>query len=366
MTNYYNSTLETRFLTFPQKYAIYLGLQRKDSITTIAKELGFSRQTIHSEIKRGTVEHLNPDLSTSLVYDIYASEYKHEEAIKWKGRLTKISEMPYLKEFIEKKLNDHYSPEVIEFFLKEEMEKENHKIEGTLSSVSIYYNLDKGNFNVGNEKLYYGKRKSNKPHKKEKLKIKPNGGESIELREKIDDRLEFGHWEIDCVVGKREGKSTSFMTLVERKTRFGITILIPKKNKKSIVNALKRIKSIFGKYFYDIFKSITADNGSEFKDAIGMSLKVRGGKKVKIYFAHAYSSWERGTNENYNRFIRRYFPKGTDLKKVTPKELLDRIRFINNYPRKQFNFQSSNQLFINEIKRIIDLDSKIEYIKDRL
>lgn len=82
------------------------------------------------------------------------------------------------------------------------------------------------------------------------------------------------------------------MTLVERETRYRIAILIPKKRKKCIVNALKKIKTKFGKYFYVVFKTITVDNGCEFKDVVGMSLSLKNGKKVRIYFAHAYHSWE--------------------------------------------------------------------------
>ena len=181
---------------------------------------------------------------------------------------------------------------------------------------------------------------------------KPIGGQSIEFRPDISDRREFGHWEIDCVVGKRKGKSTCLMTLVERKTRYGISVLIPKKSKKCVVNALKKVKSLFGKYFYEVFKSITADNGSEFKDANGMSLSLKNGKSVKIYFAHAYHSWERGSNENYNRMIRRYYPKGTDFTKITNSDLQAIIQRINLYPRKQFSFHSSHHQFMLELSKL--------------
>ena len=212
--------------------------------------------------------------------------------------------------------------------------------------LSIVYS---NKLDVSSNDLLYGPYKRKKAHKQEKMYEKPEGGESIELRPDISDRVEFGHWEIDCVVGKREGKSTCLMTLVERKTRYGITVLIPKKSKKCIVNALKKIKAKFGKYFYDVFKTITADNGCEFKDAIGMSLALKNGKKVKIYFAHAYHSWERGTNENFNKMIRRYYPKGTDFTTITSKELQLIINKINNYPRKQFSFETSASLFAKEL-----------------
>ena len=95
--------------------------------------------------------------------------------------------------------------------------------------------------------LPYAKKKHHKKRKAEKQVIKPNGGESIDLKPDIEDRMEFSHWEIDCVVGK-EGKSTSLLTLVERKTRCSI-IQNKDKTKKSVVHALKKIKQLFGKYF---------------------------------------------------------------------------------------------------------------------
>lgn len=115
---------------------------------------------------------------------------------------------------------------------------------------------------------------------------------------------------------------------------------------------MTKIKSAFGKYFYDVFKTITADNGSEFKDAIGMSLALKNGKKIRIYYAHAYHSWERGSNENFNRMIRRYYPKGTDFTKVKNADFQKIITRINNYPRKQFDFKTSLDLFKGELTKL--------------
>lgn len=78
-----------------------------------------------------------------------------------------------------------------------------------------------------------------------------------------------------------------------------------------------------------------------FFNPIGMSLALKNGKKVKIYFANAYHSWKRGTNENYNKMIGRYYPKGTDFTTITNKDLQSIINRINNYPRKQFSFETS-------------------------
>ena len=358
MSNYYSTTIDSRNIQFLHRAIIAKALADKDSKTTIAKELGFSRQAIHNEIARGTIEHMKSDLTVEYVYDPYAAQYKHDDASHWKGRLSIIDDCKELADIIESGVKEKLSPEVIAHNINV-MYKEG-KITHRLCFKTIYNLVESNKLAVSIDDLLYAKKHRKKTHKEEKAHEKPEGGESIDLRADISSRIEFGHWEIDCVVGKREGKSTCLMTLVERKTRYGITVLIPKKSKKCIVNALKKIKSKFGKYFYDVFKTITADNGCEFKDAIGMSLKLKNGKQVKIYFAHAYHSWERGSNENYNRMIRRYFPKGTDFTKISNQQLQEVIKRINNYPRKQFNFETSEYRFINELLTIIN-DNNIIY-----
>lgn len=347
MSNYYSTTIQSKNIEFIHRPIIAKALHDKDSISQIAKELGFSRQAIYNEIKRGTIEHMKSDLTIELVYDPYAAQYMHEQASSWKGRMSVLDDCKELAPIIEEGVKNKLSPEVIAHQIDTLYQE--GKLSHRLCFKTIYNLIESGKLSVTSNDLLYGPKRRKKAHKEEKMYEKPEGGESIDFRPDISDRVEFGHWEIDCVVGKREGKSTCLMTLVERKTRYGISILIPKKNKKCIVNALKKIKTKFGKYFYDIFKSITADNGCEFKDAKGMSLALKNGKKVKIYFAHAYHSWERGSNENYNRMIRRYFPKGTDFTKITNSSLQDVIHKINHYPRKQFKFNTSSYKFNEEL-----------------
>lgn len=350
MTDYYSIINQSKNIEAFHRVLIAKAISNHDSITTIAKELHFSRQAIHNEIKRGTIEQMNSNLTMRIVYDPYAAEYKHQASQSYKGRLSIIDDYPELTKIIEEKIMAQKSPQVIAHEISI-MYKE-HKAKTTICAKTIYNLIENNKLKVTVKDLIYHHNNRHKSKKHEKKLEKPTGGESIDLRPNISDRIEFGHWEIDCVVGKREGKSTCLMTLVERKTRYGITMLIPKKNKKSIVNALKALKRYFGKYFYDIFKSITADNGSEFKDAIGMSLSLKNGKRVKIYYAHAYHSWERGSNENYNRMIRRYFPKGTDFEKVTKQQLRKVIKTINNYPRPSFGFKKASQMFLECLEKI--------------
>ena len=115
----------------------------------------------------------------------------------------------------------------------------------------------------------------------------------------------------------------------------------------SVVAALDRLERIYGAAFYEIFKTITVDNGSEFADADGIerSARRKDAKRTTVYYCHAYSSCERGTNENINRMIRRQFPKGTDFDKVTAAEVKHVETWLNNYPREILGFMSSAEAF---------------------
>ena len=99
--------------------------------------------------------------------------------------------------------------------------------------------------------------------------------------------------------------------------------------------------------FSTIFKSITFDNGSEFADCAGIERSVygKGRKRTKAYYCHPYSAYERGTNENINKMIRRFLPKGTDFRKVTAVYIHRVESWINNYPREILGFETSGSLF---------------------
>ena len=83
---------------------------------------------------------------------------------------------------------------------------------------------------------------------------------------------------------------------------------------------------------------------------------IEGTKRTVIYFAHPYSSWERGTNENQNRMIRRFIPKGSDISKVSNKTIKEIETWINNYPRRILGYRSSNDL-VNDLYLTSNLQS---------
>lgn len=114
----------------------------------------------------------------------------------------------------------------------------------------------------------------------------------------------------------------------------------------SVVKALNGIERTYGADFYKVFQSITIDNGSEFSDREGLEQSCRRvNNRTKVYYCHPYSAYERGSNENQNKMIRRHYPKGVSFEKVTPADTRKLEQWINNYPRGIFNFSTSADLY---------------------
>ncbi|MDG7188789.1 IS30 family transposase [Streptococcus pneumoniae] len=178
--------------------------------------------------------------------------------------------------------------------------------------------------------LHYHNQKFSPDKKQASTNFKP-AGQSIEQRsEAINLRLENGYYEIDTVLLTR-AKNYCLLVLTDRKSRHQIIRLIPNKSAEVVNQALKLILK------QHKILSITADNGTEFNRLSNVF------SEEHIYYAHPYASWERGTNENHNRLIRRWLPKGT--KKMTPKEVAFIEKWINNYPKKCLDYKSPREDF---------------------
>ena len=168
-----------------------------------------------------------------------------------------------------------------------------------------------------------------------------NFGKSIDERpEIVSSRNEIGHWEIDTVIGKKAGKESVVLTLAEKATDYYIAIKIPGKNPESVEAALEVLREEFGEKFSEVFKTFTADNGSEFA---ALSRIESWGPEV--YFAHPYSSWERPQNERLNRVLRRYVPKWKSIENYTPEQILTFADEINALPRKRLDYRTPEELF---------------------
>ena len=175
-------------------------------------------------------------------------------------------------------------------------------------------------------------------------------GTSIDQRpDAIEERQEFGHWEIDTVIGKKTGKHSVLLTLVERLTDKYITHKIPGKDASSVKIGLEKILAEYGEKVVEIFKTITSDNGSEFAD---LAVDANELLAADVYFAHPYTSCERPINERHNRMVRRFIPKGKDIDNYSVDDIAFVEDWMNGLPRKRLGYRTPEELFDEQLDRI--------------
>ena len=316
----------------------------------ISEELHVHISTIYRELKRGQYEHLNSDYTTEIRYSPDISEKKKQRNLRAKGAGLKIGNDYDFANFIEAMIGgEKYSPEAA----LGEIRRKGIRFKTSVSKTTLYRYIDQGVFLTITNKDLPVKRNQKKEYKKVRQAKAPRGT-SIEKRpDEIAERSSFGHWEMDCVEGKKKTKST-LLVLTERLTRREIVRLMPNKTAESVVKALDSLEREMGSIkFRKTFLSITVDNGAEFSDCLGIERSYRGkGKRTSVYYCHPYSSYERGSNENQNKLIRRHYPKGTSFENLTPSDVAQLEKWINNYPRKIFGYQASEDLYQDKIKSL--------------
>ena len=300
----------------------------------IAGLLDRTEKTIRNEIKRGLVKNLTTELIEIWVYSADVAQQRYEYYLKAKGPKLKIDNDYELKEYVEKSIKeDKKSPEVIAEEIKE-MNFKTKTIRNNIASGEIYDIAPK---DMIYKKIYKEKNKS----KKVCEKVSPE--KSIDYRpEKANTREKYGHWEGDLVIGKRK-KGAVLFTLTERKTREEIIIKLESKEAKEVAKALDVLEKIYKKEFSNKFKTITFDNGAEFRNWKSLEKSYDNRKKrarTQVYYAHPYCSGERGSNENGRRFIL----KGTDITLISEDFIKYVENWINNYPRAMFNYKSTKQI----------------------
>lgn len=327
-------------LTEKERYKIEALYQKGISALEIGKQLNRDRRTIEREIARGLTLQRKSDLTERMTYLADVGQRKHDENASNKGRGLKIGHDHELANHIEKKIKkDRWSPDVVIGNIKEQ----GLEFKTSICTKTLYNYIDKGIFaQISNKDLWQKKEAKKREYKKiRSVALNNRNGKSITHRPlEADERTQKGHWEIDLVVGK-QGTKPVILTLVERKSRKSLYVLVKNKTQKEVVCAIKRLKRRIKGDLSLVFKTITADNGSEFLDSEAIK---KAAKCTEVYYAHPFSSWERGSNENGNKILRRFVPKGTDITKLSVKELQQIEDWVNNYPRKIFGFKSANQM----------------------
>lgn len=313
-----------------EREEISRGLEAALSFTEIAKRIERDKGTISREVDKG---------GGRQAYRAYLASLR--AARRMSGRRsgkTKLARYPALRAYVHLHLEKKWSPEQIATELKKEYPR---NMTMRISDEAIYqyiYVLPKGTLKkqlikgLRQERKYRRKRKKGSPDE--------NRGKiadmlSIEERpEEVAERIIPGHWEGDLIVGKY--KQSAMGTLVERTTRY--VIMVPLKAKDAV-----SVRKAFAKEILtlpqELRKTLTYDQGKEMSEHKRFTMDTG----MQVYFAHPGSPWERGTNENTNMLIRQYFPKGTDFRTITTRQIKDAQRELNGRPRKTLNWNKPDE-----------------------
>lgn len=327
------------------------------------KELGYSNraiarilkrapQTINNAIKRGTVRIIKQrQIKNGKVYDYdqysYSAEADHQAYLRNRqncGRRPKWLECDSFTNWADKKmLKDKWSPDMVVGRAKKEGLFPDDLIPCTST---LYHWIDRGIMKTKNidllEKVSRKPRKDSPSHRENRRVLGP----SIKDRpEEVETRQEFGHWEIDTLIGSKDKDDPVLLTLVERKTRFEIIFKIDRKDEEHVNQVMNQLYSRLGAQTKNIFKTITSDNGSEFA-GIYEALK----DKTDIFFAHPYAPYERGTKENQHRLIRRFVPKTKRLDELSSQTIQRIQQWMNNIPRKILDYYTAQEAFLKELR----------------
>jgi IS30 family transposase len=309
----------------------------------IAQELGCTQPAICYELKKGQVDQL--DGATWIMYktyDAYAAQQHAEYQYTAHSNGLKIGNNHSYVKAIAECISMGYSPYAA-------IQKVGNTYGVKVTKQTMYRYIAEGLIPKTTYKnLPVGHRKKRKKKVESTMRSRSLDHRSIERRAKIIMKRDtFGHWEIDSIIGTSEGKNESCLVLTERYTREEIVIKVEDKTADSTTRAMQKLKEQLGEDFNKIFFTITLDNGSEFADQNAFDALG-----VPAFYCHPGHPYERGSNENNNKLLRRHFPKGQSMKHKTQYDATQAQYFINGYPREMFNGRCSNDLFREQLEQI--------------
>jgi transposase, IS30 family len=322
-------------LSYKERIVIETLLKENKNKNYIAKQLNRNRATITREVNLWIIKPT----------DFYKANMAHWyalEANKYKHSSNKINDNTRLKIHIYRNLLLGTSPELIAGRLK--ILYPNDPIM-SISHESIYKHIYRHRQSALGRKLikllpyHHHKRRENRKFGKKRQRIK----DQISIEDRpghVELRLEVGHWEGDLMIGI--GQKSAIGTIVERKTRFTFIVKLENRKSQTVTYQFAKILNTLPQF---IRKTMTYDNGMEMANHQWLTNNTG----MDIFFAHPYSSWERGTNENTNGLIRRFLPKGTDFNNVTEQQLKAIENNLNNRPKKVLGYKTPKEQMTQEI-----------------
>ncbi len=328
---------KTKEFTLIEREELSRLLAQGRTFKDIANLLAKNRTTIFREVNRKGMNRYT--------YRAFKANQDAKHQKKRQGRKRKIDQDPELKQFILDKLKLRWSPDQIARELKA-VYADNENMHISYEAIYTYiYVLPRGSLKkellsyLRQQKKYRRRKGKNQPRNEEKRGQIPEMISIEERPKEVEDRIIPGHWEGDLIIGK--WKRSALGTLVERTTR--TVILVPLVNKDA-ESVRKSFACEMKKLPVQMKLSLTYDQGKEMSEH---KLFTRD-TKIKVYFAHPGSPWERGTNENTNGLIRQFFPKGTEFDKVSRKEIKHVQDLLNGRPRRALNYRKPYEVF-NEL-----------------
>jgi IS30 family transposase len=345
-----------KHLTLPERETIERMLKAGANKREIARVLRRDPSTVKREIKRGTAEQIRtrrvelkrnyyrPEVITEkyTMYFADTGQRTYETRRQGCGAKNKVIACAEMVKYVEDRIlgQEKWSPDAAIGYAKA------HKLFEKAFSTKTFYNwADDGLVRVKNIDLLLKVRRRPKKPRKERKRIL---GKSIDERPPtVNDRVEFGHWEGDGIVGKdRKGQ---LISLVERTLRIGLLFNAGDRSDGRITEVFDKLQAQYGERFPAIFKTVTFDNGSEFAASGDMERDGR----TQVYYAHPYSAFERGTNENWNGIVRRFLPKGTSFVNLTDETTARIAHYINTLPRKRFRYKTPLDLWNEQMSAIL-------------
>ena len=338
--------------------------KRKFNNTYIANYLGVHKSTISRELRKRIKSKIM--IRTGHIKNKPYNATDAQNDYMFKRALSKgeyvLRKYPKMAKYIEDKIKiDKWSPDVIIGY----MEKHNIFNQEGFTHITMQTIYNAIRYHIIDVKIEDTRRMKYNPkyeYHEEKNVSENKLPYSIDNRpDEIEKRLTFGNFELDTVLGKKEGQHECLMTLTERKTRFEMIFKLKYKTADEVVNKFNQIKDFMKSNYNKIFKSLTTDNGTEFSKF----LEIIKDTKTQIYFCHPYCSGEKGTNEKSNSMIRYFIPKGSLIENYSYEDINDIAYWMNNYPRKILDYKTPLEALLEEfndkniINKIYKLQEKI-------
>lgn len=341
-TNHTTEHRKGQHLLREERHEIEVLMKHGWTVYRIAQYLGRPYNTVKNEINRGTVPLYNGKRKR---YKADEGERVYKENRSNCRRINRCLQVSRFLMFVVSKFqsNEKWS---LDAAFGAALKSGDFRRDEMVCTKTLYNYVDLGLLPIKNIDL---PEKLSRNTKTEKIREnKRKLGTSIEERpEIVESRAEFGHWESDTVMGKKDEGEPCVLTLVERMTRMCLWVKAANHTAEAIQAALEQVMAYFGSKKNEVFKTITGDNGSEFAN---LSLLEDG--NLKVYFTHPYSSWEKGSNECHNRMLRRFIPKGKNISDYTADEICFFADCINGLPRKILGYCTPEELFENQLDTI--------------